>query len=60
MPYRPEEEFAQDSDDSNEVIREIFEFMQDLMAPSGLKKPPGQKTCEKDIALLSLEACSHL
>ena len=34
-----------------DVNREIYETMRDLMAPSGLKKLPGQKTCEKDIAL---------
>ena len=34
-----------------DVNREIYETMRDLMAPSGLKKLPGQKTCEKDIVL---------
>ena len=34
-----------------DVNREIYETMRDLMAPSGLQKLPGQKTCEKDIAL---------
>ena len=34
-----------------DVNREIYETMRDLIAPSGLKKLPGQKTCEKDVAL---------
>ena len=34
-----------------DVNREIYEIVRDLIAPSGLKKLPGHKDCEKDIAL---------